>query len=81
MSSEAAANGLISAQSPGRKRPKAADPEPSNAEKVGTIPPKRQYLARSKAAAIPCLDPQSRTPAIVFQSLHSSDDSTPLSTL
>jgi len=83
ISIEAAAAGPISTQSPGRRRPKAAGPEPSNTAKVGTtsIPPKRQYLTRSKAAVIPRMDLQPTSPAVVFQSLHSSDDSAPSSTL
>ena len=83
MSTEAAAAGPINTQSPGCKRPKAVGPEPSISEKVGTtyIPPKRQYLTRSKAVAIPCMGLHPTTPVVVFQSLHSSDDSAPSSTL
>jgi hypothetical protein len=93
ISTEAAIVVALRPQSPGHKRSKAAATElpsstPSIHESVAEVtaavaPPTRQYLTRSKAAAIPCLGSyrKSKAPAIDFQSLRSSDDSAPSSTL
>ncbi|KAL3575178.1 hypothetical protein D5086_023279 [Populus alba] len=81
MSIEDATAGPLKTQSPGRKRSKVVGTELPNTlpRKVGTTPApsKRQYLTRSKATAIPCMGPQPKNPAGVFQLLHSSDDSAP----
>ncbi|KAJ6977297.1 hypothetical protein NC653_029262 [Populus alba x Populus x berolinensis] len=81
MSIEDATAGPLKTQSPGRKRSKVVGTELPNTlpRKVGTTPApsKRQYLTRSKATAIPCMGPQPKNPARVFQLLHSSDDSAP----
>ncbi|KAJ7003013.1 hypothetical protein NC653_008291 [Populus alba x Populus x berolinensis] len=73
-----------STQSLGRKRSKADGTKLSDpiSKEVGTVsqPLKRQYLTRSKAAAIPRIGMKPNTPTVVFQSLHSSDDSAPSST-
>ncbi|KAJ6882020.1 hypothetical protein NC651_028587 [Populus alba x Populus x berolinensis] len=85
MSTKDATAGPLRTQSPGRKRSKVVGTELPNTlpEKVGTTPAplKRQYLTRSKATGIPCMRPQPKNPARVFQLLHSSDDSAPSSTL
>jgi len=89
MSTEAAIAGALRPQSPGRKRSKAVATKlsgstHSEAKATAAVgPPTRQYLTRSKAAAIPYLGSQkkSKAPAVDFQSLHSSDDSAPSSTL
>jgi hypothetical protein len=92
ISTEAATVGALRPQSPGRKRSKATVIELSSsttpihhskAEATTTVAPStRQYLTRSKTATIPCLGLQRKfkAPAVVFQSLHSSDDSAPSST-
>jgi hypothetical protein len=92
ISTEAATVGALRPQSPGRKRSKATVTELSSsttpihhskAEATTTVAPStRQYLTRSKTATIPCLGLQRKfkAPAVVFQSLHSSDDSAPSST-
>ncbi|KAJ6976273.1 hypothetical protein NC653_031959 [Populus alba x Populus x berolinensis] len=80
MTTEAATAEVIRTQSPDRKRSKVAVTKPPGSishrsaaiDTTSIAPPKRQYITRSKAAAIR----QSKAPAAAFQYHHRPDDPT-----
>ncbi|KAL3610791.1 hypothetical protein D5086_001811 [Populus alba] len=80
MTTEAATAEVMRTQSPDRKRSKVVVTAPPRSishhsaaiDTASTAPPKRQYITRSKAAAIR----QSKAPATAFQYHHRPDDPT-----